>query len=138
MFSKTLIMLSLVAVSCACSAQDATYEMSKENSWVIDSSKLFRYDGKYIIQNTIHYKNESAVIRLKSDYIKSGDRLEDYKNKNVILIKKGETLQSPDCFITSLIGKYDLLRDKFTVIGRNILAENCEVVFVKKTKEISP
>ena len=108
-------------------------EESTQNTWRVESSKLFNYGGGYVIQSRIKRQNEMVIIRLKSEDMEKGNKLDDFKkNKDVILIKSKDTL--PERPIINVMGEFDLLRDRFTLIGQDILVKNCQIVGVKKTR----
>lgn len=105
-------------------------EDSSQNTWRVESSKLFKYSGGYVIQSRIKRHNEMVIIRLKSEDVEKGDELDDLKDKDVILIKSKDAL--PERPIISVMGEFDLLRDRFTLIGENILVKNCQIIGIKK------
>lgn len=105
-------------------------EESTQNTWRVESSKLFNYGGGYVIQSRIKRHNQMVIIRLKSEDVEKGDELDDFKDKDVILIKSKDTL--PERPIINVMGEFDLLRDRFTLIGENILVKNCQIIGIKK------
>lgn len=107
-------------------------EDSIQNTWRVESSKLFNYSGGYVIQSRIKRENETVIIRLKSGDMEKGNKLEDFFNKNVVLIQNKDTL--PERPILSVMGKFDLLRDRFTLTGQDILVKNCQIIGITKTK----
>ena len=109
-------------------------EDSIQNTWRVESSKLFNYSGGYVIQSRIKRQNEMVIIRLKSEDIKKGNSLEDYKNKDIILTESCADFL-PERPILSVMGEFDLLRDRFTIIGQDVLVKNCQIIGVKKAND---
>ena len=104
------------------------------NTWKVESSKIFKYNTGYIIQSRIKRENETVIIRLKGEDIKRGNSLEDYENKDIILTESCADFL-PERPILSVMGEFDLLRDRFTIIGQDVLVKNCQIIGVKKAND---
>lgn len=122
---KYFAIIILLGITTMSNAEEST-----QNTWRIESSKLFKYSSGYVIQSRIKRHNEMVIIRLKSEDVEKGDELDDLKDKDVILIKSKDTL--PERPIINVMGEFDLLRDRFTLIGENILVKNCQIIGIKK------
>lgn len=126
---KCLAIIILLGTITMSNAED-----SIQNTWRVESSKLFNYSGGYVIQSRIKRQNEMVIIRLKSEDIKKGNSLEDYKNKDIILTESCADFL-PERPILSVMGEFDLLRDRFTIIGQDVLVKNCQIIGVKKVND---
>lgn len=122
---KYFAIIILLGITTMSNAEEST-----QNTWRVESSKLFNYGGGYVIQSRIKRHNQMVIIRLKSEDVEKGDELDDFKDKDVILIKSKDTL--PERPIINVMGEFDLLRDRFTLIGENILVKNCQIIGIKK------